>query len=313
MMRSKLRIALVVASLACATMVVGPAWGIWSLGQAPVGQNLEFSKQVLDRNGKLLRAYATTDGRWRLPAKVSDVDPRFFDVLFAYEDKRFRAHHGVDPLAVMRATMQFVTSGRLRSGASTLTMQVARLVEGRHPRDLPGKLEQMVRAVEMERVLSKDQILALYLDLAPYGGNIEGIRAASLVYLGKEPKHLTLAEAALLVALPQSPEPRRPDRAPDVARAARDRVLDRFAATGKVPADEIALAKSEPVPAARHPMPMLAPHAADQALMQAPAARMFHLTIDAGMQNSLEQLARERERTLTATLGPNVSLAILAV
>ncbi|MGB7175507.1 MAG: transglycosylase domain-containing protein, partial [Xanthobacteraceae bacterium] len=200
-------------------MVVGPAWGIWTLGPAPLGENLEFSKQVLDRNGKLLRAYATTDGRWRLPAKVSDVDPRFFDVLFAYEDKRFRSHHGVDPLAVMRATMQFVTSGRLRSGASTLTMQVARLVEGRHPRDLPGKLEQMVRAVEMERVLTKDQVLALYLDLAPYGGNIEGIRAASLVYLGKEPKHLTLAEAALLVALPQSPEPRRPDRAPDIARA----------------------------------------------------------------------------------------------
>ena len=88
--------------------------------------------------------------------------------------------------------------------------------------------------------------------LAPYGGNIEGIRAASLVYFGKEPKQLTLGEAALLVALPQSPEPRRPDRAPDIARAARDRVLDRFAATGKVPADEIALAKSEPVPNARH-------------------------------------------------------------
>jgi penicillin-binding protein 1C len=308
-----LRKSLAAISLACFVALAGTTWGIWSLGPAPLGQNLEFSKQVLDRNGKLLRAYATTDGRWRLPAKVSDVDPRFFDVLFAYEDKRFRSHHGVDPLAVMRATMQFMTSGRLRSGASTLTMQVARLVEGRHPRDLPGKLEQMVRAVEMERTLSKDQILALYLDLAPYGGNIEGIRAASLVYLGKEPKRLTLAEAALLVALPQSPEPRRPDRAPDVARAARDRVLDRFAATGKVPADEIALAKSEPVPNARHPMPMLAPHAADQAMMQDPTARVLHLTIDAGMQNGLEQLARERARTLVTTLGPNVSLAILAV
>ncbi len=268
---------------------------------------------MLDRNGHLLRAYATIDGRWRLPAKVSDVDPRFFDVLFAYEDKRFRSHHGVDPLAVVRAAFQFASSGRIRSGGSTLTMQVARLVEGRHPRDLPGKLKQMVRAVEMERALTKDQILTLYLDLAPYGGNIEGIRAASLVYLGKEPRRLTLAEAALLVALPQSPEPRRPDRAPDLARAARDRVLDRFAATGKVPADEIALAKSEPVPTARHPMPMLAPHAADQAVAQDPSAHEFRLTIDAAMQNNLEQLARERERTLAATLGPNVSLAILAV
>jgi penicillin-binding protein 1C len=306
--------ALIMAALVSALMFVAASWWwIHSLGPAALGQDLEFSKQVLDRNGKLLRAYATADGRWRLPAKVSNVDPRFFDVLFAYEDKRFRTHHGVDPLAVMRATMQFATSGRLRSGASTLTMQVARLVEGRHPRDLPGKLKQMVRAVEMERALSKDQILTLYLDLAPYGGNIEGIRAASLVYLGKEPRRLTLAEAALLVALPQSPEPRRPDRAPDLARAARDRVLDRFAATGKVPADEIALAKSEPVPTARHPMPMLAPHSADQAMAQDPAAREFHLTIDAAIQNNFEQLARERERALVATLGSNISLAILAV
>ncbi len=312
-MRSKLRISLIAASLAFAAMLAASWWWIASLGPAPLGQDIEFSKQVLDRNGNLLRAYATTDGRWRLPAKVSDVDPRFFDVLFAYEDKRFRSHHGVDPLAVMRAGLQFITSGRLRSGASTLTMQVARLVEGRHPRDLPGKLKQMVRAVETERALTKDQILNLYLELAPYGGNIEGIRAASLVYLGKEPRRLTLAECALLVALPQSPEPRRPDRAPDLARAARDRVLDRFAATGKVPADEIALAKTEPVPTARHPMPMLAPHAADQATAQDPSAREFRLTIDAAIQTNLEQLARERVRALAATLGPNISLAILAV
>src|SRR5277367_796516 len=165
MMRSKLRIALVVASLACATMVVGPAWGIWSLGQAPVGQNLEFSKQVLDRNGKLLRAYATTDGRWRLPAKVGDVDPRFFDVLFAYEDRRFRAHHGVDPMALTRAALQLATSGRIRSGGSTLTMQVARLLEPRRERTLAAKLRQIARAIEIERVLTKDEVLALYLEL----------------------------------------------------------------------------------------------------------------------------------------------------
>jgi penicillin-binding protein 1C len=313
MTRSKLGTTFIAASLAGILLLAGIASWIWSLGPAPLGQNLEFSKQVLDRNGKLLRAYATTDGRWRLPAKVSDVDPRFFDVLFAYEDKRFRTHHGVDPLAVIRAGLQFATSGHLRSGASTLTMQVARLIEGRHPRDFIGKLTQMVRAIELERTLSKDQILTLYLELAPYGGNIEGIRAASLVYLGKEPKRLTLAEAALLVALPQSPEPRRPDRAPAVARAARNRVLDRFAETGKVPADEIALAKADSVPTARHAMPMLAPHAADQASAQDPTAREIKLTIDAAIQSRFEQLAREHERALAASLGPNTSLAILAV
>jgi penicillin-binding protein 1C len=294
-------------------LLIVVAWWAVSLGPVPLGQNLQFSEQVLDRNGRLLRAYATKDGRWRLPATVADVDPRFFDVLFAYEDKRFRSHHGVDPLALGRAAFQLVTHGRILSGGSTLTMQVARLLEPRQERTFSAKMRQVVRAIEIERVLSKDQVLALYLELAPYGGNIEGIRAASLAYFGKEPKHLTLGEAALLVALPQSPEERRPDRSPAVARAARNRVLDRFAATGKVPADEIALAKAEPVPATRRPMPMLAPHAADQARLLTPTGRETRLTIDADLQNNLEALARERQRTLAASLDPAVSLAIFVV
>ena len=308
---SRTRIAVIAGSLACISMLAVTLWRIESLGPAPIGKDLEFSTRVLDRNGRLLRAYATSDGRWRLPATTADVDPRFFDVLFAYEDKRFRSHHGVDLFAVGRAAFQLASSGHIRSGASTLTMQVARLLEGRHGRDLPGKLRQMVRAVEIERVLTKDQVLSLYLELAPYGGNIEGIRAASLAYFGKEPRHLSLAEAALLVALPQSPEWRRPDRSPEAARAARNRVLDRFAETGAVPADEIALAKAAPVPTARRSMPMLAPHAADEAVAATPADHELRLTIDADLQKNLQDLAHERTRTLAATLGPTISLAIL--
>jgi penicillin-binding protein 1C len=291
----------------------GSAWWIASLGPPPLGKDLQFSATVLDRDGRLLRAYATSDGRWRLPARVADVDPRFFDVLFAYEDKRFRSHHGIDPLAMMRAVGQLVTSGRIRSGGSTLTMQVARLLEPRTSRTLAAKLRQMVRAIELERALSKDEILSLYLELAPYGGNIEGIRAASLAYFGKEPLHLTLGQAALLVALPQSPELRRPDRAPEAARIARDRVLDRFAATGRVPADEIARAKAEPVPTARRPMPLVAPHAADRAIAETPAVHEIRLTIDADLQKNLEALARERAQNLAQTLGPDISLAIMVV
>jgi penicillin-binding protein 1C len=313
MMQRRLRFVAAGLSLALVAMLAAASWWIAALGPVPLGKNLEFSAQVLDRNGHLLRAYATKDGRWRLPATVADVDPRFFDVLFAYEDKRFRSHHGADPLALTRAAFQLVTHGRILSGGSTLTMQVARLLEPRQERTFSAKLRQVVRAVEIERVLSKDQVLALYLELAPYGGNVEGVRAASLAYFGKEPRHLSLGEAALLVALPQSPEERRPDRSPAVARAARDRVLDRFAATGEVPADEIALAKAEPVPAARHPMPMLAPHAADQARALTPAEREIRLTIDAELQNNLQTFARERQRTLAAALDPAVSLAILVV
>jgi penicillin-binding protein 1C len=163
-------------------------------------------------------------------------------MLFAYEDRRFRQHPGVDPLALLRAAGQFIFHGHHVSGASTLTMQVARLLEPR-PRTLLGKLRQVVRAIEIERTLSKDEVLALYLGIAPFGGNLEGARAASLAYFGKEPRRLTLGEAALLVALPQSPEARRPDRAPEVARAARNRVLDRVA--GLLPASDIEHAKAE--------------------------------------------------------------------
>ncbi len=298
-----------------AALFVVAAAGFWivSLGPPPIGKNLEFSRVVLDRNGHLLRAYATGEGRWRLPASVADVDPRFFDVLFAYEDKRFREHHGVDPLALMRAAFQLVSSGHIRSGGSTLTMQVARLLEPRSGRSFAAKIRQIVRAIEIERVLTKDQILALYLELAPYGGNIEGIRAASLAYFGKEPRALTLGQAALLVALPQSPELRRPDRFPQAARTARDRVLDRYAAADHVPADEIAFAKTERVPTGRRPMPLLAAHAADRAIAETPAAKEIRLTIDAELQKSLEELARERVQTLAQSLDPAVSLAIFVV
>jgi penicillin-binding protein 1C len=311
--RKKYRAAILVACVVFLIALGAAAAWIVSLGPAPLGRDIAFSTRVVDRDGRLLRAYATGEGRWRLPARVADVDPRLFAVLFAYEDKRFRSHRGVDALALARAAFQLVTSGRIQSGGSTLTMQVARLLEPRSGRSFIAKLRQIVRALELERALSKDEILSLYLDLAPYGGNIEGVRAAALAYFGKEPRRLTLGEAALLVALPQSPEGRRPDRSIAAARAARDRVLDRFAASGSVPADEIALAKAEPVPAGRRPMPMLAPHAADRAVADAAPGSEVRLTIDLDLQRALEELARERTRSLALTLGPDVSLAMLAV
>ena len=294
------------AAVGIALAVAG--W-VYSLGPPPLGKNLDMSHVVLDRDGKLLRAYATSSGRWRLPAQVDDVDPRFLRLLFAYEDRRFYEHDGVDPRAFARAAFQLVSQGHIVSGGSTLTMQVARLLEPREHRSLGAKLRQITRAFEIEHALTKDQILALYLTLAPYGGNLEGIRAASLAYFAKEPKRLSLAESALLVALPQSPEYRRPDRFPDAARAARDRVLDRVFAQGLVPQDEIARAKAQPVPTARKLLPMLAPHSSDQIVMLEPDRRVHRLTIDANLQKSLEELARERARAL----GPEMSVAIVAV
>ena len=303
------RLILCTAGAAAVAAAFGVAWWVKSLGPAPTLADIELSTEVVDRNGKLLRAYATPDGRWRLPVKAEDVDPRFVEMLLAYEDRRFRKHRGVYPLAMARAAWQWAGNARVVSGGSTLTMQVARLMEPRPDRTVGAKLHQIARAIELERTLSKQEILSLYLTLAPYGGNLEGVRAASLAYFGKEPRKLTLAEAALLVALPQSPGLRRPDRSADAARKARDRVLDRIAAAGQLPPDEIAYAKRDTVPNARRPMPALAPHAADQAIAAAPREKLHRLTIDSALQKNLEDLARERARAL----GVNLSVAILAV
>jgi penicillin-binding protein 1C len=302
-----------ISLLAGGTFLAGStiALGLWmnALPPLPKPVALASSIEVVDRNGRLLRPYATEDGRWRLKAEVEDVDPRYLAMLIAYEDKRFRSHRGVDPVAMMRAAWQLAAHREIVSGASTITMQVARLLEPRTERTLTAKLRQMVRAIQLERAMGKDDILALYLTLAPYGGNLEGVRAASLAYFGKEPKRLTRAEAALLVALPQSPEARRPDRSAERARIARDRVLDRVAADVRIPSDEVAAAKADRVPAYRQAMPVLAPHAADQAVIAAPDVKRHELTIDARLQQALETLARER----AVSLGTEISVAIIAV
>lgn len=296
-----------------ALVLVGAGYGgvrlaVATISQPQLPQAAELSTVVLDRHGKLLRAYTTADGRWRMPVEPEDVDPRYLAMLMAFEDQRFYEHPGVELRALIRAAVTAVTHRRLVSGGSTLTMQVARLLDGRHERTPQGKLRQIVRALQLEQRLSKHEILRLYLRLAPFGGNIEGTRAASLAYFGKEPRHLSIGEAALLVALPQSPEVRRPDRGAKYAEIARNRVLDRAAELGVISAAEADRAKGERVPTARRPFPKLAPHLSDSEVARSRDDRILRLTLDAGLQAALEQLAGEQARTL----GPKLSAAILA-
>jgi penicillin-binding protein 1C len=306
--RIKWLAATIVAALLIATGLMA-AWVV-SLGPLPLREAQQVSQTVVDRNGRLLRAYAMADGRWRLPVDAkANVDPTYLKLLFAYEDKRFYSHGGVDPLALGRAAIQLVTRGHIVSGGSTITMQLARLMEPRHERSVYAKLHQMVRAVEIERELGKDQILNLYLALAPYGGNLEGIRSASIAYFGKEPKRLTLAESALLVALPQSPENRRLDRHPEEAQIARDRVLDRMVEDGTISNEDAVAAKAVPVPRMRKSIPILAPHSADRAVATFRNLPVISLTLDSNLQKNLEALARDR----ATSLGPNISVGIVAV
>ena len=287
------------------------AWTRYAASLAPLdlAPSREGSTVVVDRDGRLLRPFTLPDGRWRLPATTHDVDPRYVAMLVAYEDGRFYEHRGVDFRALARAAGQWIVRGHIVSGGSTLSMQVARLIEPRAERTLSSKLRQVSRAEEIERAVGKAGVLDRYVTMAPFGGNLEGARAASLAYFGKEPTRLTVAEAALLVALPQSPEARRPDRFPEAARLARDRVLDRASARGVVTPVEAARAKAEPVPQARKAFPQFAAHAAEEAVAADRRAKVIRLSIDARLQAKLEALAKEG----VARLGPKLSAAIVVV
>ena len=306
-----LAFAAALALLLAAALAAGVAWTRYaaSLGPLDLAASREGSTVVVDRNGRLLRPFTLPDGRWRLPTTTHDVDPRYLAMLVAYEDGRFYDHRGVDPRALIRAGAQWLARGHVVSGGSTLTMQVARLIEPRPERTLAAKMRQIARALEIEREVGKEGVLDRYLTRAPFGGNLEGARAASLAWFGKEPLRLTIAEAALLVALPQSPEARRPDRSPVAARAARDRVLDRVAARGLISADDAVAAKREPVPEARLAFPALAAHAAEEAVAADPQAKIIRLSIDARLQARLETLLKES----VARLGAKLSAAMVVI
>ncbi|WP_417701347.1 penicillin-binding protein 1C [Pseudophaeobacter sp.] len=269
----------------------------------------ETSTEVLDRKGDLLRVYPVGTGIWRMAPQLEQVDPRFIAMLTTYEDRRFQSHAGVDPQALLRALGQALWHGRTVSGGSTLTMQLARLLEDGTTGAWAGKIRQMRLALALERHLSKDQILALYLTHAPYGGNLEGIRAASYAWFGRAPNRLTPSQAALLIALPQSPERRRPDRAPVAAQAARDRVLDRLAQAGLLTGAEVAMASQAPLPSVMQPFPRLAPHLSDRLLAARPGAARLTLTLEGEVQAKMEQLVAEA----ATRAGARISAALLAV
>ena len=292
-------------------LLIPGAWNAFrdSLGPLDIASAREGSTLVVDRDGRLLRAFTLPDGRWRLNLKPSEVDQRYLAMLVAYEDGRFWDHRGVDGRALLRAAWQWATRLHIVSGGSTLSMQVARIIEPRDERTLAAKLRQIARAIEIERRVGKQGVLERYLTIAPFGGNLEGARSASLAYFGKEPLKLTVAEAALLVALPQSPEWRRPDKFPEAAKRARARVLERAYGRGVINAEERDAALNEPIPRNRHDFPQLAAHAAEEAVAADPKSRVIRLSIDARLQAKLEALAKES----AARLGEKLSAAIVVI
>ena len=274
----------------------------------PLPSKNNASVLVTARDGRPLRAFASDNGVWRYPVKAEDVSPLYLEALIGYEDRYFYYHAGVNPIAITRAAIQGLRNGRIISGGSTITMQVARILEP-HPRTILGKMRQILRAFQLEWHCSKTEILEIYLSYAPFGGTIEGVEAASWAYLGKSSKQLSHSEAALLAVLPQTPSRLRPDRNPEAARKARDKVLKRLAENNIWSSIPIAEAKQEPVVTRRLRIPMSAALLAQRLRNANPSANKIKSTIDADLQSVLE----ERLQSYFSQLPEHSSAALLVV
>lgn len=291
-------------TLASVLLVITLLWladRIWPL---PLPQD-DLARVVLAEDGTPLWRFADADGVWRYPVHTREVSPYYLDALLTYEDRWFYQHPGVNPLALVRATWQNLSGARVVSGGSTLSMQVARLLDP-HSRTLHGKLRQLWRTAQLEWHLSKDEILNLYLNRAPFGGTLQGVAAASWAYLGKSPSQLTHAEAALLAVLPQAPSRLRPDRHPQRAQEARDKVLRRLAEFKVWPQSAVDEALEEPLLLAPRLEPSLAPLLARR-LNRPDSPPLIRTTLDATLQRRLEDLllgwrARLPEHTSAAIL-----------
>jgi penicillin-binding protein 1C len=203
---------------------------------------------VRDAQGRVLALRATKDGVWRLTTKVRDVSPFLVQLLITVEDRRFYDFPGVDPLAALRAVWQAVWAGHVVSGGSTITMQLARLLHP-EPRTLSAKLSECLHALQLSERFDKRGILSMWLSLAPFGGNLVGVDAASRAYFGETASELDPAQAALLIALPRRPEALRPDCHPAAARRVRDRIIMLAELQGFLNAAQARAALAEPVPA----------------------------------------------------------------
>ena len=255
---------------------------------------------LLDRHGRVLTRTLTDEEQWRLPISLSEISAWLKRATIAVEDERFRSHPGVDFLSVARASFQNVFALDVVSGASTLDMQLCRMLEPR-PRTFGVKLSEAARAWRADEYLSKDEILEAYLNLAPYGGNLNGAEAASRRYFGKSAKELSLGEAALLAGIPQSPSRLRPDRYPGAAKRRRDKVLERMCLEGMISRDDADETMSEPVQLESRPLTGgQSRHFVMKALRQRPSGgRTF---LDLKLQGEIERLAREHAKNL-----PNAS------
>ena len=273
-------------------------------------KEIGYSQTVLDKDGNILRVFLGSKGRWLLPVELSEINPNLVNATVAIEDKRFWNHHGVDPLAVLRSAWLNIMHQKILTGASTLSMQVIRLLEDR-PRTFPNKIVEAVHALWLESIYSKKEILKLYFELAPYGGNTHGVKAAAWRYFKKRPMDLTLDECALLAGIPQSPSRLRPDRHPERAKKRREMVLKSMLANGYISQLQFSVSNGELVEAGHYSFPFAAPHFGIWAHQKYPAEPVLKTALDPHLQDMAEKMLKDRLSELSAYGVQNGAVVIL--
>ncbi|MBF0201178.1 MAG: penicillin-binding protein 1C [Desulfamplus sp.] len=280
------------AAISISGYILSAFFVIDSLHPLPLNKT-SVSTLVTASDGTPLRAFSDQGGVWRYPASRDQVSTLYIEALLNYEDRWFYYHPGFNPLSIARAAIQNIRSGRIVSGGSTLTMQAARLIaRANNGRSIKAKLVQIFMALQLEFHLTKDEILDIYLTHAPFGSNIEGVRAAAYTWLGKDALELSHAEAALLTVLPQAPTSLRPDRNPHRAQKARDKVLARLEKYRVWPSETVEAARQEPVISLRYSPPMTAPLLARRLHFQYPHARLISTTIDYDLQVHVQDMVK---------------------
>ncbi len=293
---------------AVAAAVLAGAWLAVPLPDPPFPDC--YGTVVLDAGREVLHASLAPDQQWRLRLGEEPLSPKLAAAVVAFEDRRFWHHPGIDPLAVARAAVQDLRAGAIVSGASTLTMQVARLMRPKR-RTLANKLLEMAQAVKLELHYSKQELLRLYLEHAPYGGNLVGVTAASLRLFGRPPSRLTWAEAATLAVLPNAPTVVTTRRNRERLLERRNRLLERLHRRGEIDLATLRESLAEPLPDPDgHPMPRFSPHLARRAAAVAPG-RVVRTTVERSLQEGFEALAGRHARWLSRQGIDN--LAVLAV
>ncbi|MFL6247604.1 MAG: penicillin-binding protein 1C, partial [Thermoanaerobaculia bacterium] len=265
---------------------------------------------VYDRDGHPLRVFLPSDDKYRFPITLDEVPPELIRALIASEDRHFFHHPGIDPVAMLRATWSNVRARRVVSGASTIPMQIARMTAPRR-RSLGAKAIEALRAMQLTAHYSKRELLEIYIDLAPYGSNIEGVGAASFFYFQKEPRRLSLGEIALLTTLPRSPNRYDPFRDPHAARDARDHVLAQLHERGAFTAREIGEARRQQLPGSRRRVPFTAPHWCELVRRESPASPRLQTTLDARLQRIAEQRVIARAAELRSRNIENAAVVVI--